>query len=58
MNLINRLILEDYRKQRDDFISLGDTVHAMLDEICRAADIQPLGIEHRVKKRKKPCWKV
>lgn len=52
MNLINRLILEDYRKQRNDFISLGDTVHAMLDEICNDTGIVPLGIEHRVKKEK------
>lgn len=58
MNLINRLILEDYRKQRDDFIQLGDTVHDILDEICRDADISPLGIEHRVKKEKSLAGKL
>ena len=35
MNLKCRLILEDYRKQRDDFIALGDTVHTMLLEIVK-----------------------
>ena len=58
MNLINRLILEDYRKQRDDFIQLGDTVRVMLDEICRDVDIKPLGIEHRVKKEKSLAGKL
>ena len=33
MNLKCRLILEDYRKQRNDFITLGDTVHTMLSDI-------------------------
>ena len=33
MNLKCRLILEDYRKQRGDFIVLGDTVHTMLSDI-------------------------
>lgn len=52
MNLINRLILEDYRKQRNDFISLGDTVHAMLDEICNDTGIVPLGLNTVLKKKK------
>ena len=58
LNLINRLILEDYRKQRDDFIKLGDTVHSMLDELCNEAGIKPLGIEHRVKKEKSLAGKL
>lgn len=58
MNLINRLILEDYRKQKDDFIKLGDTVHDILVEICRDANIKPLGIEHRVKKEKSLAGKL
>lgn len=58
MNLINRLILEDYRKQRDNFLQLGDTVHSILDEICKDAGIKPLGIEHRVKKEKSLAGKL
>ena len=48
MNLKNRLILEDYRKQRDDFIRLGDVVHNMLTDIVDSMGITVLGIEHRV----------
>lgn len=58
MNLINRLILEDYRKQKDDFIQLGDTVHSILDELCRDSGIKPLVIEHRVKKEKSLAGKL
>lgn len=58
MNLINRLILEEYRKQRDDFVRLGDTVHSMLKDICRDAGILPLGIEHRVKTEKSLAGKL
>ena len=58
MNLINRLILEDYRKQRDDYVKLGDIVHTKLDEICQNASIRPLGIEHRVKSEKSLAGKL
>ena len=58
MNLINRLILEDYRKQRDDFVKLGDTVHELLREICSDAGLSPLGIEHRVKGEKSLAGKL
>ncbi|MBR5308809.1 MAG: (p)ppGpp synthetase [Clostridia bacterium] len=49
MNLKCRLILEDYRKQRDDFLKLGDTVQEMLSDITRDLGISVLAIEHRVK---------
>ena len=49
MNLKNRIILEDYRKQRDDFVKLGDVVHNMLKNIVDSMGITVLGIEHRVK---------
>lgn len=58
MNLINMLILEDYRKQRDDFVKLGDTVRSMLEGICTDAGIKPLGIEHRVKQEKSLAGKL
>lgn len=58
MNLIDRLILEDYRKKRDDFVKLGDTVHSILDEMCADAGIKPLGIEHRVKSEKSLAGKL
>lgn len=58
MNLINRLVLEDYRKQRDDFVQLGDTVHTILDDICESAGVKPFGIEHRVKTEKSLAGKL
>lgn len=58
MNLINRLILEDYRKQRGDYVLLGDAVHTMLEDICKDAGIKPFGIEHRVKTEKSLAGKL
>ena len=58
MNLKNRLILEDYRKQRDDFIRLGDEVHNMLKNIVDSIGITVLGIEHRVKSEKSLAGKL
>ena len=52
MNLKCRLILEDYRKQRDDFVKLGDTVHSMLTEIVKELGLTVLAVEHRVKEEK------
>ena len=58
MNLKNRLILEDYRKQRDDFIKLGDTVHTMLSEIVKELGLTVLAVEHRVKEEKSLAGKL
>lgn len=58
MNLKDRLILEDYRKQRDDFVKLGDVVHNMLQEIVDKEGIAVLGIEHRVKGEKSLAGKL
>lgn len=49
MNIKDRLIIEDYRKYKDDFIRLGDIVHEMLRKIADDAGILVMGIEHRVK---------
>lgn len=58
MNLKNRIILEDYRKQRDDFVKLGDVVHNMLKNIVDSMGITVLGIEHRVKSEKSLAGKL
>ena len=52
MNIKDRMIMEDYRKSKDDFIRLGDIVHEMLQEIASDAGILVMGIEHRVKGEK------
>ena len=58
MNLKSRLILEDYRKQRDDFIKLGDTVHEILSDIVNDMGLTVLAIEHRVKTEKSLAGKL
>ena len=58
MNLKCRLILEDYRKQRDDFVKLGDTVHSMLTEIVKELGLTVLAVEHRVKEEKSLAGKL
>ncbi len=50
MNLKERMILEDYRKQRDDFLKLEDTADGILRKIVDDLGITVLAIEHRVKK--------
>lgn len=49
MNIKDRMIMEDYHKQRDDFIRLGDIVHEILRNIASDSGILVMGIEHRVK---------
>ena len=58
MNLKCRLILEDYRKQRNDFVALGDTVHTILSNIVKELGITVLAVEHRVKKEKSLAGKL
>ena len=49
MNLKDRMIIEDYRKNRDSFIRLGDIVHEKLQEITKRSYIEVMTVEHRVK---------
>ena len=58
MNLKCRLILEDYRKQRDNFVALGDTVHTMLSDIVKELGLTVLAVEHRVKEEKSLAGKL
>lgn len=52
MNIKDRMIMEDYHKNKDDFIRLGDIVHETLRDIAHDAGILVMGIEHRVKGEK------
>ena len=58
MNLKCRLILEDYRKQREDFVKLGDVAHSMLSGIAEELGISVLAVEHRVKEEKSLAGKL
>ena len=58
MNLKSRLILEDYRKQRDDFVKLGDVAHTMLADIAKELGLTVLAVEHRVKEERSLAGKL
>ena len=58
MNLKSRLILEDYRKQRDDFVKLGDVAHAILADIAKELGLTVLAVEHRVKEERSLAGKL
>ena len=58
MNLKCRLILEDYRKQREDFVKLGDVVHEMLAGIAKDLGLTVLAVEHRVKEERSLSGKL
>ena len=45
MNLKCKLILEDYRKQRENFVKLGDVVHEMLQNIAKELGLSVLAVE-------------
>ena len=58
MNLKSRLILEDYRKQREGFVKLGDVAHQMLADIAKELGLTVLAVEHRVKEEKSLAGKL
>ena len=58
MNLKCKLILEDYRKQREHFVKLGDVVHTMLSDIAKELGLTILAVEHRVKEEKSLAGKL
>ena len=58
MNLKCRLILEDYRKQRESFVKLGNVVHDILANIAKDLKLTVLAVEHRVKEEKSLAGKL
>lgn len=58
MNLKDRMILEEFRKCREDYVQLGDTVRNLLKELIENANMTILGIEHRVKTEKSLAGKL
>ena len=58
MDLKSRLILEDYRKQREDFVKMGDAVHSMLASIAKDLGLTVLAVEHRVKEERSLAGKL
>ena len=58
MDLKCKLILEDYRKQKEYFVKLGDVVHEMLANISKDLGLTILAVEHRVKAEKSLAGKL
>ena len=58
MNLKCKLILEDYRKQKENFLKLGDVVHGLLCDIAKELGLTVLAVEHRVKEEKSLAGKL
>ena len=48
MNIKDRMIMDEYRAQKDDFIRLGETVHTMLRSMTKDAGIPVMSIEHHI----------
>lgn len=49
MNLKDRMIIDEYRRQRQDFVKLGDMASSMLKRRLEETKIDLLAVEHRVK---------
>ena len=58
MNLKSKLILEEYKKQREDFLKLGDEVNAILSGIAKELGLTVMAVEHRVKEEKSLAGKL
>ena len=50
MNLKNRMILDEYLRQLQDIVRLGDIESSVLKQQLEIANIDTLAVEHRVKK--------
>ena len=49
MNLKDRMIMDEYRRQRQGFVELGDIVSFLLKQQLGCTGIDTLAVEHRVK---------
>ena len=58
MNLKDRMIVEEYRRERHDFIRLGDIASSALKQQLESAKIDTLAVEHRVKKEESLAGKL
>ena len=59
MDLKCKLIMEEYREQKEDFVQLGDVVSGILRELTsRNENMYILAIEHRVKAEKSLAGKL
>jgi ppGpp synthetase/RelA/SpoT-type nucleotidyltranferase len=58
VNLKDRMIMDDYRRQRQDFVRLGDLASSALKQELEGAKIDTLAVEHRVKQEESLAGKL
>ena len=58
MDLRSRLILEEYRKNREDFELISQIVGRKLEELSAASDVRTFSVQHRVKSEKSLAGKL
>ncbi|MBQ3426869.1 MAG: hypothetical protein IJH37_06970 [Clostridia bacterium] len=58
MILKDKIIIEDYRAQKNDFIELGNTVNNILTDLLKENGIKLFSSEHRVKTEKSLMGKL
>ena len=58
MNLKDQMILDEYRKQKQNYVRLGDTVASLLKDKLGDMKIDIMAVEHRVKKEESLMKKV
>lgn len=58
MNLKDRMIVDEYRRQRQDFVRLGDIASSMLKSRLEYAKIDTMVVEHRIKKEESLIGKL
>lgn len=58
MDLKCKMIMEEYREQKPDFIELGNIVFYFLSNSLKENDIYPLAVEHRVKEERSLAGKL
>lgn len=58
MNIIRKIILDEFEKNRADFLELGDVVHNRLSEMTKEAGLEVSGIEYRIKTVKSLAGKL
>ena len=54
----DRIILDDYRKSKENYVKLGDIVHEKLRSLAASSGILVMGLEHRVKEEKSLVGKL
>ena len=58
MNLKDQMILDEYRKQKQNYVRLGDTAASLLKDKLGDMKIDIMAVEHRVKKEESLMKKV